>query len=62
VYLEEARDKLPVHELGFADMGGATLTFLSIRRLPELLHRVADLASERPRDRVKERSPAERVA
>ncbi len=47
-YMEEWPGSLPVFDLGFRDLGGATLTMLSIDRLPELMQRVADLSSQRP--------------
>ena len=47
-YLEEF--PVEARELGasFRDLGGATLTLLSVDRIPELLRCVADLASRRP--------------
>jgi hypothetical protein len=47
-YLEEF--PMEARELGasFRDLGGATLTLLSVDRIPELLRCVADLASRRP--------------
>ena len=47
-YLEEF--PVDARELGtpFRDLGSATLTLLSVDRIPELLRRVSDLASRRP--------------
>jgi hypothetical protein len=48
VWLDESNGALPALQLGFRDLGGATLTLLSIDRLPELMQRVAELSSQRP--------------
>jgi hypothetical protein len=48
-YLEEYPDTLSREGLAVHDMGGATFTILSIDRMPELLQRTTDLASQRPR-------------
>lgn len=48
VYLEEFADTLPWRELGFRDLGGAVLSMLSVDRVPELLQRASNLASQRP--------------
>lgn len=50
-YLEEFPRTLPLAELGFRDLGGATLSLLSVDRVPELLARTSNLASEPPRAR-----------
>jgi hypothetical protein len=46
-YLEEYPNTLPLAELGFRDLGGATFSILAVERTPELLQRAADLASRR---------------
>jgi hypothetical protein len=46
-YLEEYPNTLPLAELGFRDLGGATFSILAVERTPELLQRAAELASRR---------------
>ncbi len=48
VYLEECKSGVSHERTGFRDLGCATLSLLSIDRVPELLERAADLASQRP--------------
>lgn len=55
VYLEEFPRTLPTRALGFRDLGGATFTALSVDRMPELLQRTSDLASQRPAARAESR-------
>jgi hypothetical protein len=47
VWLDESNMALPAFDLGFRDLGKATLTLLSIDRLPELMQGVADLSSKK---------------
>jgi hypothetical protein len=46
-YLEEYPNTLPLEQLGFRDLGGASFSILAVERTPELLQRAADLASRR---------------
>jgi hypothetical protein len=49
VYLEEFPCDLPIAEADIRNLGGASLSILAVERMPELLQRVSDLVSERPR-------------